>query len=388
MGKSESPKILILSDSGIPTGYGRIADELAPRLLRRGWSVMAASLFYDGLLPAQANGERLPYHVASLQGLPDWTRAVQSIVEAWQADVLLVIQDAPYAVQMRSARLDWSQVKFGVITPVDGEPIDPVWVELMNQSDGAMTISEFGMGAYARAGVSVGLCRPAVDLDYFTPVSAKRKRELRGRLGIGPGDFVLGTMCANQGRKLVPLMLEAFFTFATGKSDVYYLLDTQTRGEYNIPNMVNQQGWDESKLLYMEQVLPVLPELADRYRVLDAMQVVSSREGFGLPLVEAQAVGAVAIALDWCSGPEIVGNGKGILIPCADTKNISTWGGAIDRYPDMGEWVEALNKLYSSPSWRGLLAEEGQSAARAHTWDHAVDNVDAMLQLMLFDGRG
>jgi len=36
-------KILIVSDSGVPSGYGRIADNLGVRLVRRGWKVMAVS---------------------------------------------------------------------------------------------------------------------------------------------------------------------------------------------------------------------------------------------------------------------------------------------------------------------------------------------------------
>ena len=380
MASSAQPKLLIVSDNAVPTGFGRIADEIAIRLARRGWNFTAASFFYDGLLPAGFKGFPLPYHVAPLQNRPDWSLLVKSLIEGANIDIVLVIQDAPYAVELRNQSIDWSSTKFCAIAPVDGYPLDPGWVDVMRTADGAMTISEFGVRSFAREGVEVGLCRPAIDLNEFRPAdSPAHREELRTRLGLTNDHFLLGTMCQNQGRKLIPLMLEAFFTFAEGKPLARYLLDTTTVGQYHIPNLVRQQKWDESKLIYVEQAVAALPELADRYRALDAMQVVSSREGFGLPLVEAMASGVVSIALDYTSGPEIVGEGRGVLLPCADTTNISTWGGALDHYPDMKQWVGLLNKLYAKPGWRASLSETGLVAARAHTWDHATDAVESTL---------
>src|SRR6185369_5083500 len=88
-------KILVVSDTGVSSGYGRIAAELCNSLVKRGFHIMAASLSYDGLLPATYDGEQLPYHVASLQGKPNWPDLVVAIASVYQPDIVWTIQDAP-----------------------------------------------------------------------------------------------------------------------------------------------------------------------------------------------------------------------------------------------------------------------------------------------------
>jgi hypothetical protein len=43
--------ILLISDNGVSTGFGRIADNIGIRLTQRGLNIVAASFAYDGLLP-------------------------------------------------------------------------------------------------------------------------------------------------------------------------------------------------------------------------------------------------------------------------------------------------------------------------------------------------
>jgi len=377
-------KILIVSDSGVPSGYGRIADNLGVRLVRRGWKVMAGSFAYDGLLPPHMNGVPLPYHVAPLGAQEVWGANVAKIAGALNPAIIMVIQDAPYAERLYHQQIDWSQHKFVIITPVDGAPIAGNWVNLMSQADGRMTISQFGVDAYAEQGIPVELCRPAVDLDKFAPIrNANELVALRALIGRSPQDWILGTMCMNQGRKLVPLMLEAFFRFAKGKPNVFYFLDMHrvSVGGWNIEDLCDQQGWDKSKLIFANDFkhIPQINDIANRYKLLSAHMVVSSREGFGLPLVEAQASGVVSMALDYSSGPEICGDGKGILIKTDPFFNYSGWGGAVDRFPDKDDMVQKLNLVYRDPHLKVSIARKGMASARAHTWDHAVDAVEGVL---------
>ena len=53
-------KILVLSDDGVASGFGRISMHLNSALVKRGYSVMAASIQYDGLLPPSYEGAPLP----------------------------------------------------------------------------------------------------------------------------------------------------------------------------------------------------------------------------------------------------------------------------------------------------------------------------------------
>lgn len=375
------PHILLVSDSGTSSGYGRIADEVGIRLHRRGYRITAASLGYDGLLPPLQDGQPLPYWVASLAGRP-WVENVTAIVNAIQPDIVLVAQDAPYIEAIRNASIDWSRYRLIGITPVDGVPIYPRWVEVMRACDAALTISAYGQTAYRQAGVNMRLCRPGVDPNKFFRKTDDERVQLRAKLGLDMTHFIVGTVAMNQGRKAISAMLTAFFRFAADKPNARYLLDMEavSPAGWDIPALCQQYGWDARKLIFRADAIRAgLTSLADRYNLMNAHMVVSHREGYGLPLAEAMACGVVSIALDYCSGTEIVGEGRGILIPAIDYAEAGTWGGAEDRFPDMAALVKSLNWLYENHDERRAMAARGMAWAKAQTWDMAADAVQAAI---------
>lgn len=369
-------KILVISDDGLPSGYGRISAEINTRLHKRGYHIMAASLGYDGLLPASYDGQQLPYHVASLQGKPNWPDIVVSLVSVYQPDIVAVTQDAPYAQIIRNAPIDWSRYGFMVTTPVDGAPLFPAWVEVGKQADALLTISRFGVETWRHAGVKAGLARPGINPDKFYRVSDTARADIRQRLGVPEGAFVLGVMCMNQGRKDITGTLKAFFDFALDKPTARILLDmdAQSPAGWDIPALCEQFGWDKSKIIYRADAMARgVTELRDRYNALDAHSVLAFREGFGLPILEAMACGVVSIAQDWCAGTEVLEDGRGVLIPPIDYFMPSTWGGALDKLPDLKVMTEKLTWLHDHPAERVAMAQRGMEWARRETWDKAVD---------------
>lgn len=370
-------KIFILSDDGMATGYGRISMEVSTRLFKRGYSLMAASIAYDGLLPPTLDGAPLPYWVAALAG-KDWVGAAVNVINAYQPDIVHVVQDAPYADHLRNAPIDWSKHAFVITTPVDGAPVDPDWVNLLKGADGMLSISQFGVDTHRATGIPSDLCRPGVDANTFFPLNDADRMALRTKLGIAPDAFVLGSMCMNQGRKDIPDMLRAFFAFAADKPTARYFLDMDdvSPAGWRLTSVCKQQGWDASKLLFRVDAQRVgLHNIRDRYNLLDAHMVISHREGYGLPLTEAMACGVVSIALDYCSGTEICGEGRGILIPPIEYSSIGTWGGAVDKYPNIDAMTKALQHLYDNPDERRAIAKRGMAWSRAQTWDATADAV-------------
>lgn len=380
-------KILVVSDCGAPSGYGRISMEVNTRLVRRGYQVFAASVAYDGLLPPQLDGVQLPYWVGSLAGHPNWPEMATAIIANVQPDVVMVIQDMTYVEPMRFAPIDWSRFAFIAISPVDGTPVWPRWVNIMKGADAGLTISQFGVEAYKQQGVSVGLCRPGVNLDRFIRLPDDARTGLRTRFGLNSDTFLVGSFCQNQGRKDIPGMIEGFFKFAVDKPNARLYLDMDATGPagWDIRSMILEaNGLDQSKVLFREDALRAgIYDIRERYNMLDLHMVISHREGFGLPLAESQACGVATMAMDYCSGREVCGDGKGYLVEPIDYTSIGTWGGARDRFAAPEAIAAQLQRAYDNPHERAMIAQHGMEYSRLHTWDAAADSVQAAIDRVM-----
>lgn len=363
-------RVLIFSDCGVPSGYGRIADELGVRLVKQGYQVMGASLPFDGLLPPRMNGNPLPYWVAALGG-KNWVQELFKVLQTTQPEILIGIQDMPYLDQMMEMPYDWSKTKVIMVSPVDGVPIHPNWVRAARKADAFFTISHYGVEAYRRAGVhEVKPLIPGVDLSIFSKQSMAKREATRALLKYDTEDFVVGTMAMNQGRKAISLMLTAFFNVAKsypGLKMKYHLdMDRVSPAGWDIPSLCAQYNWDMDLLTFRDQVNEI--PLEDRYNMLDAHMVIAHREGYGLPLVEAMACGVPSIAMDYCSGREIT-QGHGILIPVIDYAVPGTWGGAEDHFPDMDALELALLNLAEDKPFRETVAKQCHAWAQTQTWE-------------------
>ena len=75
--------------------------------------------------------------------------------------------------------------------------------------------------------------------------------------------------------------------------------------------------------------------------------------------------------MDYCSGTEICGEGRGVLIPRLDYMEYGTWGGARDAFPDLKALERELNMLYCYPERAAGIASVGYEWAVQQTWDKA-----------------
>lgn len=369
-------KILIISDSGVPSGYGRIADCIATRLHKRGYQIFAASLAYDGLLPPQYDGAPLPYWVAAMAGKPNWPEYAAALINSVNPDVVWICQDAPYTEAVRNLPLDWSRFKLIMTCAVDGTPVYPQWLKTARKADAVLSISQFGVDALKKQGVEAKLLRPGIDPDRFFKMPDTDRAALRAKLGVTDG-FIVGMVAQNQGRKDIPSVVRGFYQFASDKPDARLLLDMERTSPagWDIPGMICEpNGYDVSKIIFRDDCIRLgVTDLRERYNVMDAHTVLAHREGYGIPLVEAQACGVVSLAMDYTSGTEICGDGKGVLVKPLPFEQISTWGGAIDRFADVDDFAAQLQMLYDEPERRKLIAKAGMEWSRAHTWDGATD---------------
>ncbi len=375
-------KVLVWSDLPMPSGFGRISTSIARSLSQRGHQVNAASLMY------QYGPTNEPYYIWSVAPPRDLWATTVDVINRIKPDVIVSCQDFPYHHTLYwGCRIDFSTIAWVVITPIDGTPVDEEWVKLAKIPDGFMVISKFGVEAMRQVGVHADLCHPGVDKTEFYPVSQADRNELRKKAGLPEDAFIVAMMAMNQGRKAIPPTLEGFRDFCVDKPNALLYLDMEkaSGAGWDIAKLARQVGLDAKRIVTKADIVAKLPILGDRYRLADVHSLLAYREGFGLPTLEAMACGIPSIAQDWCAGTELVGDGKGCLVPVAKYTNgqvvmtRGTWGGAFDAFPDMAEYVNILNKLYGDKEYRLHIAKTGYEWAKEQTWDKAADAVEAVI---------
>ena len=386
--KTQQPyRVLWFGDLVTPSGFGRIGNEVTRRLVQRGYLLQGASLTYTGW-PAP----EIPFHVWPLGGQDIWNGLVTAVA-SFQPDLLISCQDFPYHFQIwHGVRIDFSKIKWMWITPIDGTPVHPDWANIADYADGKMVISRFGVEAMRQQGKRVALCHPGIELSEFYPPTPEEKSELRKKAGYIDADYIIGVVCMNQGRKAISQMITAFHEFARDKPNarLYLDMDKISPAGWDIPALLKQMQWTEDeqkRIAYREDLFKkdfaAFSPLRNRYALMDLHMVISHREGFGLPLLESMACRVPAMALDWCSGPEICGDGRGFLVSRIDYMEHGCWGGARDAFPDMWELVQKMEFAYSKPDETRAIAQRGYEWAIKQTWDVTTDQVEDVIQTAL-----
>ncbi|GEM_PF-2364062 len=373
-------RVLVFSDDGTITGYGRFSMEVNKRLYQQDdIEIMAASMLHYGLMPAQYDGERLPYWVAPL-GQEKWTQNFMYVLNSFNPHIVVIIKDLSYVELITLAMGAYDSIPRVIVTGIDGKPIVPRWIAPLESAAHVVSFSQFGVDALAEQGVSADQIAPGIDLDHFQPMDSDERQQLRSQLGISDDTFVLLTVAQNQSRKAIPHMLQGFFRFAETHPDSLFILSTQAESlnGWDIPMLCDMYGWDISKLRFYQDVQGLT--MAQRYNIADAHTVLSHREGWSLPLTEAMACGVVSMAMDWCSGTEICGDDKGVLVKPLDYITVSSWGNALDYHPDVQDFSDQLTWLYDHPAERQRIAQTGQAWARTLTWDAAADKLAGILR--------
>jgi hypothetical protein len=386
MNLNNQTKLLWFGDLVNESGFGRIGNEVTRRLAMRGWPLLGASIPYVGY-PQHS----LPFYVWGMGGVDIWNR-VTAMVNETQPGVIVCCQDFPYAQTLfQGCQIDWSTTKLIIVTPIDGTPIHPEWLRMVDLADTTMVISRFGVEAMRLSGKPVELLHPGVDSNAFYPAESREEvAALRAKLGITPDAFVMGSFMMNQGRKAVPEVLELFFEFAREKPNavLYMDMDKASPAGWDIPSVLGQMGVDGSRVKYREDAFAAgIMDLRDRMILCDVTCQLAHREGFGLPNLESQACKVPPMVIDWCSGSEIAGGERGLLVRRIDYMSRGTWGGARDAFPDMTNALAQLNRVYGNRDELSRIASAGYEWAIKNTWDAATDQFEAVLKQVVAQQR-
>jgi glycosyltransferase involved in cell wall biosynthesis len=292
--------------------------------------------------------------------------------------------------------------------PVDTEPVSPRVLEALRGAgapDGAkvasnvvpVTYSKHGQRMLADAGVGCAYVPHGVDPSVYRilapdeTMAVDRVGEftwLEFREFVAPGASHLSVMvAANKGfdRKAFAEQFEAWSRFASDKpgARLYVHADLlSVENGPNLQNLANAVGIGD-RVIFPDRYSLLMgmypPEyLALLYNAADVLIACSKTEGFGVPLIEAQACGCPVVTTDFASMPELVRHGIAVR-PAGRMwhPHLESWWAV----PDVGGIAEAMAQVCGWGSRR--VGSRGRDASAGIHQEFSWDVVSAGWQRVL-----
>lgn len=342
------------------TGYAVQAANLLHTLRSLGHE--CASFAFTGLSGAPLTWQGFPVYPSLYHNLG---QDMAMHAAHFGADLVIPVMDI-WNLEPRA----WEGVRLCPYFPVDHFPLSPHIANVARACFSSVVYSQFGAKMCADVGVETRYIPCSVDTSIYTPVD---RSEARAALGWPADRYIVGMVQANVGRpsrKAFEPQLRAFKRFQSSHPDALLYLHTflnagrETDGE-NLLGMLGSVGLELGRDVLIpdqyEYTVGITDgELALAYSAMNVLMQVTTGEGFGVPLVEAQACGTPVVTGSWTSMPELCF--AGWTVPSDEHDDDLLWG-TLEGYkvqPRASAIVEKLERAYR---WKDC--EETRAIARA-----------------------
>eukprot|EP01062_Namystynia_karyoxenos_P069563 TRINITY_DN65039_c0_g1_i1.p1 TRINITY_DN65039_c0_g1~~TRINITY_DN65039_c0_g1_i1.p1 ORF type:complete len:919 (+),score=224.63 TRINITY_DN65039_c0_g1_i1:133-2889(+) len=211
-------------------------------------------------------------------------------------------------------------------------------------------------------------------------------------------------------RKGWDVLLDAYFKTFTARDPVsLYLLcylweDADSRNPKRILGLVRghakQLGLDLAQLPHVEVITEQLSEadMARVYRSCDAFVMPTRGEGWGLPIIQAMAMGMPAIATNWSGNVDFMRPGASLLLrvdrlaPVPQGTPYGTAEGKVWAEPSSAHLAELMRRLVSAPEWGCEVGRKARHLIVANYADEVIAEVvkrrlDAIRDIVLAKRR-
>lgn len=201
------------------------------------------------------------------------------------------------------------------VVPIDHDPVPKVILERLKFAYRIVTYSRFGQKQLQDNGLYSTYIPHTVDTDIFKPVD---KVERKKQSGLPADCFLVGMVAANKDnppRKSFQEVMDAFVMFLQKepKAILYIHTNPEFPGGFPIREYAAFLGIQNRVLFPDPYQMNFNMSKADMnliYNTFDVLVGPSISEGFGVPLIEAQAAGVPVITNNWTSMAELVKPGK------------------------------------------------------------------------------
>ena len=304
-------RILWLSNSiWAGSGYGEQSRMFVPRLQALGHELAVAANFGLQATTLEHDGFTI-YPASSNWGNP----TISTYAKHHRADLVIALCDA-WVMKPD----EWADdLRMAIWTPIDHYPIPPAVLAVLQHEKvrpiamsrfGETWMHKFGLAPlYVPHGVDTGVFRPRPDL----------RESARDALSIPHDAFLVGMVAANKGnpsfpRKGFPQAFDAFASFAKKHKDAYLYVHTQAQpggiDGIDLITLSRAVGCPETRVAFPPDHawhLGIMDQkfVANLYAAFDVLLNPSMGEGFGIPILEAQACGVPVIASDHSAMSEL-----------------------------------------------------------------------------------
>lgn len=336
-------RILIHSNAPwLPTGYGIQTRLLMAQLREAGHEVAVSAFAGHAGADIRWNG-----HTILPSGQMGFgVDVLIPHIERWRPDVTLTLMDTrmlhPLADELHNHRI-------AMWLPIDCTPMSRPELAILRPSLALpIAMSRFGVKQLAAEGITAHYAPHAVDTTDYAPLDRAAYRE-----EIGLDDkFVVGLVAANRDvtRKAFAEQFRAFARLHSRHDDTVLLVHSTPRnvGGLDLPQLASDMGILDV-ILFTDQYHQDSGLMDDAmmcrwYNACDVLTMCSYAEGFGVPLVEAQACGTPVITTAASAMTELAG--VGWTVPGDEFWNIThrAWW-TRPRVPDI---TKALLAAYNS----------------------------------------
>ncbi len=356
------------------TGYGVQGKHLIPRLKALGHT-MAYFAFY-GLQNGMLNIDGVPIYPV---GTSMWGQdIIQAHMAHFQGEMLISLMDVwvldGYGQMAQKSGYIWCPW-----TPVDQEPVPQAVLDKLQGCHTVIPYAKHGEDQFRRAGVNnVRYIPHGVPTGTFKPMDRLAARKT---IGLPEDAFIVGMVAANKGyppRKCFPEQLLAFKQFKDRHPEALMYLHTLRGPEYggiNFPELLRRLELVEGRdVIFSDQYTLLLgwseERMATLYNAFDFLTLTSAGEGFGIPLVEAQACGIPVVSCANTAMTELTFSG----ISITDMQPFWTPLGAFAMIPRIPAIVDAYEALWQAlPEQREEFAAKARAGALDFDWDRVVE---------------
>lgn len=332
------------------TGYGNQTRLFTPLIKNLGHDVSIQAFFGMDMYtaPITWNGISITgrgFHPYGMDVIAGHSKAIK-------ADIVLTLLDAWVFDPMVMKDLRWVPW-----FPIDHDPIPPAVLEKVRYAFDRIVYSKFGLAQMEARDVPAHYVPHGIDTEMFKPMDDKRAA-FRTMIGLPVDAYIVGMVAANKGypsRKAFEQNIAAFKKLKDKHSDAVLFLQTWT-GEggndcVNLTEYCRNIGLQLGKDVFCcDQFVNVTTGFPDNYMValynsFDVLLSVSRGEGFGIPILEAQACGTPVIVGDWTSMSELCFSGW--KVDKKDTTPDFTRLGSYQFLPNTDAIAEKLEAAYT-----------------------------------------